>query len=452
RDVQSVVAESPGRVVFRFVPGAARDMPLIVAGLPILSQAYYQGRAFDQTTLEPPLGSGPYRVAAVDQGRSLTYARVTDWWGQDLPVNRGRYNFDRIRFDFFRDRDVAFEAFKAGGYDFREEFTSKTWATGYNTPAIRSGLIKRETLPDASPSGTQAFFINTRRPQLADVRVRHALGYAFDFEWTNENLFYGLYQRTTSMFENSDLRHRGAPSAAELDLLEPFRAELPAAVFAGEFAPPVSDGSGTIREQLRAARTLLEAAGYRVVGGKLLDPTGAQLEVEFLIDIPSFERIIAPIARNLERLGIAASIRIVDSAQYANRLQTYDYDIVTQRFSLDPTPGIGLRNIWGSAAAEQQGGANLAGVRNPVVDALIERLGIAQSREELKATVSALDRVLLWNFYSVPQWYKPSHFIAYRDVFGRPDVKPAYDLGFLDTWWVDAAKAAAAGKLPSAGP
>ena len=443
RDVDGVEAVARDRVRFTFAPGATRDLPNLVAGMPILSQAYYTANPFNETTLQPPLGSGPYRFGRVDQGRVLVYERVKDYWARDLPVNRGRYNFDTIRYDFYRDRTIEFEAFGAGEYDFREEFTSKTWATGYDTSAVRDGLIKRETLPDESPSGTQAFFLNTRLAKFSDRRVREALGYAFDFEWTNENLFFGLYDRTTSMFENSDLRAVGPISEAERALLEPFRAELPEAVFGEAYAPPATDGSGNIREGLKRARGLLDQAGWTVTEGRLVDASGSQMAIEFMIDTPLFERIIAPYVANLKRLGIDASIRIVDSAQFMSRAQTYEYDVVISRFTMRRTTGVEQRNFWGSAAADSPGGNNLAGVRDPAVDALIEQLGTAQSRAELRSIVGALDRVLTWNHYTVPQWFKASHFVAYWDKFGRPDTKPRFALGFLDTWWVDPVKQAA---------
>jgi len=443
RDIVKVEAIVANIVRFEFAPGMTRDLPMLAASMPILSEAYFTANEFDRTTLTPPLGSGPYRVSQVDQGRSLVYERVEDYWGADLPVNRGRYNFDRVRFDFYRDRTVAFEAFKSGNFDFHEEFTSKTWATGYDFPGVHDGVVKRETLPDASPSGTQAFYLNTRREKFSDRRVREALAYAFDFEWTNKNLFHGLYQRTTSMFENSDLRALGLPSEAELALLDGYRDQIPVEVLTMTYQPPITDGSGNIRRHLLAARHLLEAAGWRIVDGRLLSDHGAQMEIEFLTDSPSFERIIAPFVRNLERLGIAAWIRLVDSAQYTNRVQTYDFDIVTARFNLPRTPGVEQRNFWSAAAADSPGGLNYAGVKNSVVDALIERLGAVGSRTELKAAVGALDRVLMWNHYTVPQWFKASHFIAYWDKFGRPAAKPEYDLGFLDTWWIDADKEAA---------
>ncbi len=443
RDILKAEALTPDTVRFEFVAGATRDLPLLAATMPIISKAYFTENEFNKTTLVPPLGSGPYRIGKVDQGRTLVLERVKDYWAADLPVNLGRFNFDRIRFDFYRDRTVSFEAFKSGEYDFHEEFTSKVWATGYDFPGVRDGLVKREVLPDDSPSGTQAFYLNSRREKLSDPHVREALGYAFDFEWTNENLFYGLYQRTTSMFENSDLRARGTPSAEELTLLEPFRGQVPDQVFTDAFALPVTDGSGNIRRHLLKARELLDAAGWQIVDGRLLNSAGEQMTLEFLSDVPSFERIIAPIVRNMERLGIDARIRLVDSAQYTNRVQEFDFDIVTARFNLPRTPDAQLRNWWGSEAADSPGGLNYAGVKNPVVDALIEKLGTVNSRDELRAVVGALDRVLLWNQYTIPQWFKASHTIAYWDKFDRPALKPRFSLGFLDTWWIDGVREAA---------
>jgi len=440
RDILSARALDTDIVQFDFVPGAGRGLPRIVAGMPIISMSYFKENNFDRTTLVPPLGSGPYKVSQVDPGRALVYKRVQDYWGSMLPVNRGRYNFDVVRFDFYRDRSVAFEAFKSGDFDFHEEFMSKNWATGYDFPAVKDGRILRTTVPDESPSGTQAFFINSRKEKFSDRRVRKALGYAFDFEWTNKNLFYGLYRRTSSMFENSDLRARGVPEGAELELINVYRSAVPVEVVTEEYQPPTTDGSGDIRSHLLSARKLLEEAGWRVIGGRLINDSGQQMEIEFLSDVPAFERIIGPFVRNLERLGIAARIRNVDSSQYTNRVQNYDFDIITARFVLPRTPGAEQHSFWGSAGAELPGGLNYAGVKDPVIDSLIEKLGDAQNRAELKPVIGAMDRVLMWGHYTIPQWFKASHFIAYWDKFGRPYVKPKYSLSFLDTWWVDSEK------------
>jgi len=441
QDVLEAVAESERRVRFNFRAGAStRDLPGDVATMPILSKAWYATREFKAPTLEAPMASGPYRVDAVDAGRSVAYRRVADHWAADLPVYRGRFNFERIRYDYYRDRDVALEALFAAKVDFREEFTSRDWATKYEVPPVRQGTLKRESLPDETPSGTQGWFLNTRRAKLADPRVRRALAYAFDFEWTNRNIFYGLYSRTRSIFENSDLAHRGAPPPEELALLEPFRASLPKEAFERAYEPPATDGSGNLREGLRAAVALLADAGWRIAEGVLKNAAGETFTLEFLNYEKGFERIEQPYIRNLERLGIRATIRLVEPAQYQNRLRAFDFDAVTSRFGGTLTPGANLRNVWAASAADAEGSSNYAGVKNPAVDALIERLMQAKTRAELTVAARALDRAVMWGHYIVPQWYKGSHTIAYWDMFGRPETKPRYALGFLDTWWVDEAR------------
>lgn len=446
RDVESATAEGLHRVRFAFREGAVtRDLPLTVAGLPILSRAWYETRAFDRTTLDPPLGSGPYRIVRADQGRTIVYERVADYWARDLPVNRGRFNYGVIRFDFYRDRNIALEAFKAGEYDFREEFTSKMWATAYDFPAIEEGLVKRESIPDESPANRQFFVLNQRRGIFGDRRVRAAFDLAFDFEWTNRNIFYGLYARTRSLYQNTPMAARDLPTPGEVALLGPYRDRLPAEVFTRVFEPPATDGSGKARRNLRAARKLLREAGYAVRDGKLRDPSGRPVSMEFLTFSPTFERVYAPLVRNLGRLGIAATIRIVDSAQYANRMQEFDFDVTTAAFGTAPTPGVGERNFWGSEAARSTGGLNYAGIADPVVDALIEKIADAPDRGYLETAARALDRVLLWNRHVVPQWFNANHNIAYWDKFARPGIAPRYDggFGFLDTWWIDPDKAAA---------
>ena len=364
-------------------------------------------------------------------------------WADDLGVYKGRWNFARVTWDYYRDRDVSLEALFAGKVDFREDFTSRNWATKYDSvPAVENGRIKRETLSDDSPSGLQGFFINTRRAKFADPRVREAIGLVFDFEWTNKTLVYGDYRRTHSIFQNSDMEADGPPSAAELALLEPWRGQVPDEVFQSAYRPPQTDGSGNIRRQLRAALGLLNEAGWTVKDNRLVSAAGETFTIEFLSYSNLFERIVAPYIRNLERLGIAAKFRLVDPANYQNRVRDYDFDITTFRFTMDLTPGVGLTNFFGSAAADVDGSRNYAGVKSPAVDALIERVIEARDRSQLRTAARALDRVLTWGHYIVPQWYKASHNIAYWDMFGRPERKPPYDLGFLDTWWVDEAKAA----------
>jgi microcin C transport system substrate-binding protein len=422
-----------------FTGKQTRDLPLFIAGeLPIFSKAYYTKNDFAETSLKAPLGSGPYRIGDFRAARFIDYERVADYWGQDLPVNVGQWNFDRIRFEYFRDRTAQFEAFKTRNYLFREEFTSKTWATEYNFPAVRDGRVKLLTLPDNTPSGAQGWFLNTRREKFKDPRVREALGLAFDFEWTNKNLFYGLYKRTESYFENSPMKAEGEPDPAELVLLEPFRDTLPETVFGPAITPPASDGSGQDRQLLRRAGQLLDEAGWHVEDGTRRNAEGQALSVEFLDDEPMFERIVAPLVKNLRLLGIAAKIRQVDTSQYQERMDNYEFDISIRRFSLNLTPGIELRSYWNSEFAKVPGGRNLSGISNPAIDALIETVIAAESREEQMVAARALDRVLRAGHYWIPQWHKNSHHLAFWDIFGRPETKPAYERGVIRTWWVEA--------------
>ena len=355
---------------------------------------------------------------------------------------KGQYNYDEIRFEYFRDRTAGMEAFKAGTYDFREEFTSKVWATEYAFPAIRAGKVKKEVLPDETPSGTQGFFLNTRREQLRDPLVRQALDLAFDFEWTNRNLFYGLYTRTESFFENSTMKANGAPSQAERSLLQNLGVPVPPEALGPAYLSPTTDGSGQIRDKLEAAGKLLDRAGWSIKDGVRVNAKGEPLKLEILNFEPAFERVTAPFLKNLKLLGIDASMRIVDPAQYQRRLKSFDYDITTERYVMRNTPGVELRSYFGSAAASMDGSLNLAGIADPAVDALVERVISAKSREELETAASALDRVLRAGHYWVPHWYKASNTIAYWDKFARPETKPRFDRGVLDTWWYDSAKAA----------
>jgi len=453
-NVAGAEALGPRRVRFSFKPGSNRDLPTQLAALPVLSKAYYATRDFEKTTLVPPLGSGPYRVAEVEAGRHITYRRVPDHWAARLPVMRGRFNFDTVRIDYYRDRDVAFEALFAGAYDFREEFTSRSWATQYDKPPVRAGLIVREVLDDETPSGLQAFFFNMRREKFRDARVRAALDLAFDFEWTNKTLFYGLYKRTNSMFANSELAADGPPGAAELKLLEPLRGQVPDEVFSEPYRSPTTDGSGRNRVNLRKAARLLRQAGYKVVDNRLVDAKGTPFTVEFLLFEASFQRIINPYIRNLRRIGVTATIRIVDVANFQQRMQQYDFDAIIARYAQLLTPGVEQNIYYGSGAADTPGMRNLAGIKDPAVDRLIAKVMQATSRAELVAAVRALDRVLMWNRFVVPQWYKGAHTVAYWNKFARPGIKPRYDLGMLDTWWYSAGKAAmiAAGKAPPKPP
>ncbi len=442
RDLIGASADDDAAVTVTFAPKRARDVPLFLAGLPIFSRAYYAARPFDQSTLDIPLGSGPYKVGRFEPGRYIEYERVKDWWGADLPVSRGQNNFDILRFEYYRDRDVGFEGFTAGNYLFREEFTSRIWATRYDFPAAQDGRVKRDTLPDDTPSGAQGWFINTRRSKFADARLREALNDAFDFEWTNKTIMYGAYERTVSVFQNSDMMAVGKPSPEEVALLEPFRARLPAEIFDEPYSPPVSDGSGQDRALLRKAAQLLQAAGCTIQSGKRVLPSGEPITVEFLIDEPNFQPHHMPFIRNLGLLGIDATLRIVDPVQYRARRDGFDFDITIDRFNFASTPGDSLRSYFSSQAATLKGSNNLAGIADAVVDALIDAIIAAGSRPELVTACRALDRVIRAGRYWIPNWYKASHWIAYWDVFGRPPAQPRYFRGIPDTWWYDPQKAA----------
>ena len=428
-------------VAFHLVDPDNRKLPLIVGGMPIVSEAYFRGRSFGETTLEPPLGSGPYRVGKVDAGRFIGFKRVADYWGAALPVMTGRYNFDTIFIDYYRDRTVLVEALKAGEYDFHEEFTSKVWATQYDIRAVEEGWLVKDVLPDNTPSGVQAFFINTRLPKFQDRRVREALSYVFDFEWLNKNQFFGIYDRMASYFENSDLAARGLPSQAELAILEPHRGAVPEEVFTTEFVPPSTDGSGNNRRNLRSARALLKEAGWITRDGALVnEATGEPMTIEFLYFEPTFERIYAVFARRLERLGVGVTLRLVDSVSYEERMKSHDFEITTLRFVFNLSPGAELNANFATATADQVGSSNAAGIKDPVVDALIAEVVGATDRATLVAAARALDRVLLWGHYMIPQWYKGAHHLVYWDKFGRPALKPRYARGVIDTWWVDREK------------
>jgi microcin C transport system substrate-binding protein len=442
RDFAGAKADDDTSVTVSFAPKRARDVPLFVAGLPIFSRAYYATKPFDESTLDVPLGSGAYKVGRFEPGRNIEYERVKDWWGAELAVARGQNNFDTVRFEYYRDRDVGFEGFTAGNYLFREEFTSRTWATRYDFPAFKDGRVKRDVLPDDTPSGAQGWFINTRRPKFADARLREALTNAFDFEWTNKTIMYGSYERTVSVFQNSDMMAKGPPSAEEIALLEPFRGTLPAEVFGEPYLPPVSDGSGQDRAPLRKAAQLLKDSGCVIADGKRVLPNGERIAIEFLIDEPSFEPHHAPFIKNLGTLGIDATVRVVDPVQYRARRDGFDFDITIDRFGFSATPGDSLRTFFSSQAAALKGSNNLAGIADPAVDALIDAIIAAQTRPELTTACRTLDRVIRAGRYWIPQWYKASHWIAYWDVFGRPAAQPRYFRGIPDTWWYDTGKTA----------
>jgi microcin C transport system substrate-binding protein len=437
-DVTKVEKEGERGVRFYFKSTENRELAWILGQMmPVLSKAYWAGRDFEKTTLDPPLGSGPYKIEAVDPGRSITYRRVADYWAANLPVNQGRDNVDVIRYDYYRDGTIALEAFKAGQFDIRQENSSKSWATGYDSPALSAGLIKKEQIPNQLPSPMQGLGFNLRHEIFHDPRVRQALAYAFDFEWSNKNLFYGLYTRTRSYFDNSELAATGLPQGEELKILEQFRDKIPDGVFTAEYNPPKYDSSGNIRDGLRAALKLLKEAGWTFRNEKLVnDNTGQPFEFEILLDDPAYERIMLPFAKNLERMGITARVRTVDLAQYEKRMETFDFDMAVALFAQSLSPGNEQREFFGSAAADQQGSRNVLGIKSPVIDELIEQLIKAPDRASLVAHTRALDRVLQYGYYVVPQFHSGAYWVAYWDEFRRPEVSPKYGIG-LDTWWVD---------------
>jgi microcin C transport system substrate-binding protein len=449
RDMVKAEAPDDATLVVSFADKRGRDVPLYVVSLPIFSQAYYATRPFDESTTDIPLGSGPYKVGKFEVNRYVEYQRVKDWWGADLPVSRGIYNFDIVRYEFYRDREVAFEGFTAKNYLYREEFTSRVWATRYDFPAIKDGRVKQEILPDDTPSGAQGWFFNTRREKFKDPRVREAVIQAFDFEWTNKTIMYGAYARTHSPFQNSDMMVSGPPSPEELKLLEPFRGQLPEEVFGMPFVPPVSDGSGQDRTLLRKASQLLQDAGLAIKDRTRLLPNGEAFRIEFLVDEPSLQPHHSPYIKNLATLGIEASLRVVDAVQYRARVEDFDFDMTMERFSMSATPGDAMRPFFSSQAAATKGSYNLAGIADPVIDALIEKIIGADSRTDLTVACRAFDRVFRAGRYWVPQWYRANHPVAYWDVFDHPKTLPRYQIdnysssiGERILWWSDPDKAA----------
>jgi microcin C transport system substrate-binding protein len=450
-DVTKVEQEGDRGVRFYFKSTTNRELPQILGEMPVLSKTYWSGRDFSKTTLTPPLGSGPYTIKSLDPGRSITYERVKDYWGANLPVNKGRYNVDTIRYDYYRDATIALEAFKAGQYDVRQENSSKAWATGYDSPALRAGLIKKEQIPNELPSGMQGLGYNLRRPIFQDFRVREALAYAFDFEWSDKNLFYGYYKRTRSYFDNSELAATGVPQGQELQILDKFRGQIPDAVFTTEYDPPKYDGSGNIRDGLRKALKLLMEAGWTVKDEKLVNAkTDQPFEFEILINDPAYERIVLPFTQNLARMGITARVRTVDTAQYERRMDTFDYDMTVVLFPQSLSPGNEQRDFFGSRAADAHGSQNVLGIKSPVIDRLIEELISSPDRASLVAHTRALDRVLQYGYYVIPQFHLGAFWVAYWDKFRRPEISPKYALD-LGTWWVDpgAAKSVEAKKAGS---
>ena len=453
KNVSKAEQSGEGEVTFMFSQKGNRELPQIVGQLPVLPKHWWTGtrqdgkqRNIEATTLEIPLGSSAYKCIEVKPGALLRLQRVEDYWGKNLPVNAGQDNFDEIVYEFFLDTDVAFEAFKADRYDFRLENTAKTWATGYDFPAVKSGKVILEKLKTKNAEAMQCFVLNLRKPKFQDARVRLAFNYAFDFEWANANLFYGEYTRTASFFANSELAATGLPSPEEIAILNEVRDKVPPEVFTTEFKNPVNRDRNERRNNLRMAAKLLQDAGWvqKKDGGEtvLKNSLGEILAAEFLLDQPSFERIVIPYTQELKKLGVKANVRSIDSAQMQRRQQDFDYDVIWTVFGQSLSPGNEQREFWGSEAADRKGSRNYIGIKDPAVDRLIDRLIFSKSRPDLVAATKALDRVLLWNNFVVPMWHVPYERVARWDRFGRPEKLPDYSIGFPTIWWWDEAKAA----------
>ncbi|MDF1793998.1 MAG: extracellular solute-binding protein [Thalassobaculaceae bacterium] len=446
-DVETVEAVTAQRVLFKFKDGMVnQELPLILGQLIILPKHWWADRDFSAPLTDLPLGSGPYKATAFEFGRSVVYERVSDYWGADVPVMRGRYNWGTVRYEYFRDRDVATEAFKAGAFDLRAENSSKRWATAYDFPAKDAGMVIQEALPHDRGSGMQGFAMNIRRPIFADRAVRHAISLAFDFEWTNKALLYDAYTRTESYFANTELAATGLPSAAELTLLEPLRDQLPPEVFTEEFHTAKTDGSGNARANLREGLRILRDAGWSLQDGVMKNADGLALDFEILLGNATSERFVLPFAKNLERLGAKVSVRTVDPVQYQNRVRDFDFDMTIGLFPQSLSPGNEQMDFWHSTRAVQPGSRNIIGISDPAIDALVRHVVTAQDRDALITATRALDRALLWGFYVVPHFHSRSDRIIYWNRFGRPDEKPRYEIGFSDTWWVDPEKDAAVRK------
>ena len=441
REMASATAESDEIALVSFEPGRSRDAHLIVVEMPIFSQAWWKGRDFEASTLEAPLGSGPYKVSRFEQGRYIEFARDPNYWGRDLPINLGQNNFDTLRYEYYRERQVAFEAFKAGAINYHEEFTSRTWATGYDFPALNEGRVIKEVLHTGAASQMQAWYFNLRRPVFKDPRVREAIGLCFDFEWTNRQVMYSSYKRVTSRFQNTAMEAKGPPSSEELKLLEPWRGKVPDEVFGEPWLPPVSDGSGSDRALLKRAFDLLLAAGCKRDGAQLLLPNGQPLSFEFLDSSELFQPHISPWRQNMKKLGIDARSRVVDSSQYKARVDAFDFDLTASNMGGTETPGSGLRTLLASSSADVRGSRNLSGVKDPAMDAMVETAADAATREELTVACKCIDRLWRAGRYWMPAWYNDSVRVAHWDVFSRPEVQPKLGSGAPGTWWWDAEKA-----------
>ena len=443
-DVLEVVKENDLKVRFNFKGKTNKELPLIVGQLPVLPKHYWEDKNFEETTLDIPIGSGPYKINTFDAGRTVTYELDKNYWGFNIPIKKGTENFGVIKYEYYKDRGIEREAFKAGEVDFFSENSSKEWATSYEIPAVHNNIIIKELIEHENPQGMQAFVFNIRKNIFKDKRVREALSYAFDFEWTNANLFYGAYKRTNSFFENSELASSGIPQGKESRILKELSSEnyifIPKDIYLKEFNPPKTDGSGFIRKELSKAKFLLNEAGWELKERKLTNKqTGQHFEFEILLVSPAFERIVLPFKDNLEKLGISVNVRTTDSSQYQQRLETFDFDMVVSSFRQSLSPGNEQRNFWGSNAADTNGSRNIIGIKNPAIDKLIEKVISAEDRKNLITVTRALDRTLLWNHYVIPQWHISAYRVLYWDIFGKPKIRPKYALG-TNTWWIDVNK------------
>jgi microcin C transport system substrate-binding protein len=448
KNVKAVEAPDKTRVKFTFDSAGNRELPQIMGQLPILPKHYWKDKDFAATTLTPPIGSGPYKIGGFEANQRITFERVKNYWGAALPVNLGMNNFDRISYINFADLDVQLQGLFADSYDFRTENSARNWATAYEgKPAVTSGALHREQIILLEPKPMQAFVVNLRRSKFVDPKVRLALDYAFDFEWANKNFFYGQYARTTSFFQNSEMAAQGLPDKLELELLEPFRNKVPPEVFTYPFSEPQTDGSGADRDNLRKAAELLKLAGWQVENGVLTNAqTKEKMVIEYLEFDTGLEKVVLAYKDRLARLGIRLQPRLVDEAQYINRLRNFDFDMITYGIQQSLSPGNEQREYWGSTAASRPESRNVMGIKNPVVDVLIDKIIFAPDRAHLVAACRALDRVLLWNRYVIPGWNAPYERLAYWNRFGRPKIMPRYDVGFPEIWWYDATRAAKTGK------
>jgi len=440
-DIMKAEKTGERKVLFSFRGNVNRELPLIASGMPVLPSKWWAGRDFEKVSLEPALGSGPYKIDSVDVGRSITYRRVADWWAKDLWMNRGRHNFETTRYDYYRDNSIVFEAFKAGETDIRRENSGRNWMTRYaDLPAVKDGRIVRAEIAHENATPMQGFIFNLRREMFRDRRVREAIGLMYDFEWQNKNLSYGFYRRTRSFFGNCELEAKGLPSPEELKILEPLRGRIPDEVFTAEFNPPKTDGSGNNREQARQAIGLLKAAGWEIKDGKMTDKAGKKLAFEIILPDSGFEAMTLPVKQNLERIGVEMNVRTIDTSQYRRRTDSYDFDMTIDLWAQALSPGNEQREFWGSKAADIPGGRNSIGIKDPAIDQLIELVVAAPDRESLIVRTRCLDRVLSWHQFIIPQFYSGKELMAYWNRFSRPVKTAKYSRGETDTWWVDEAK------------